>query len=674
MPRLFGLIFVTYLMFTAFWAKAQDTVNISSVVLDSLVVKGNRYSSPVKEMSDGSIVWKMKSMEDLPKLLGNSDPIHYTQMLPGIGTNAEYQGGIHVQGCDNSHNNVSINGVPIYNVNHLLGFFSIFNASHYSTLSIRKNLSDPSSANRLGGELDMQTSDDIPQKVNGEIAVGLISSQGTVKMPIDKKTALTLSARVAYINMLYGNWLKVDDKQTRYSFSDCNATFTRHFGKRNVITADFYTGSDNGSFHDENYLSDIKAKWGNVMGALHWLYKGRGYNVVQSLYATYYHNSFQLLMQNLSYSLPSSIFDIGYKGQVSSGRWNTGLDAVWHDIRPQYLDADNTFNVASVRKVRQQAVESSAYIEHILPLRTDLVMKAGIKASVYSTDGSVFGSADPSLSMTFDNRTVLLSASCYLRHQYLFQTGFSNSGFPTEFWMSCSSRHRPQYAYGASVAASAYLRRRMYRVSAEIFYKRLFHQVEYNGNILDLVNTAYSLDNSLIHGDGANCGFSIMLNKCSGNLKGWIAYSYTNSKRRFAEFADKRQYPSSHERPHELTSVVTYDRSGHWSFGGNVVFASGTPFTAPLSIEFINGNIVSQYGSFNGNRLKPYFRIDASANYKWKTRRITEHGINISLYNVTCRKNDLFYRVKIKKNLSFAYKPLSFFMPILPSISYFCKF
>ena len=65
-------------------------------------------------------------------------------------------------------------------------------------------------------------------------------------------------------------------------------------------------------------------------------------------------------MQNLSYKLPSSIFDIGYKGQVSAGRWNIGIDAIWHDIRPQYLDADNTFNVASVRKERQQSVESSA--------------------------------------------------------------------------------------------------------------------------------------------------------------------------------------------------------------------------------------------------------------------------------------------------------------------------
>ena len=674
MSRLYGLILVTYLVFAASWAKAQDTVSIRSVLLDSLVVKGNRYSSSVKEMSDGSLVWKMNTMEDLPKVLGNSDPIRYTQMLPGIGTNAEYQSGIYVQGCDNSHNNVSINGVPIYNVNHLLGFFSIFNASHYSTLSIRKNLSDPSSANRLGGALDMQTSDDIPNKVNGEIAVGLISSQGTVRMPVDDKTVLTLSARGAYVNMLYGNWLKVNNTQIRYSFSDCNATITRHCGERNIITADFYIGNDNGGFGEASYLSDVKAIWGNVMGALHWLCKGKGYDVRQSLYATYYHNSFQLSMQNLSYKLPSSIFDIGYKGQVSAGRWNIGIDAIWHDIQPQYLDADNTFNVASVRKVRQQSVESSAYIEHILPLRTDLAMKSGIRASVYSTGGSVFGSADPSLSMTYDNRTVMLSAICYLRHQYLFQTGFSSSGLPTEFWMSCSSRHHPQYAYGASIAASAYLLRRMYRVSAEIFYKRLSHQVEYNGNILDLVNTEYILDNSLIHGDGTNCGFSVMLNKCSGNLKGWIAYSYTNSERRFSEFADNRRYPSSHERPHEITSLVTYNVSGHWSFGGNVVFASGTPFTAPLSIEFINGNIVSQYGPFNGNRLKPYFRVDASANYKWKTHSGREHGINISLYNVTCRENALFYRVKTKEDLSFAYRPLSFIMPILPSISYFCKF
>lgn len=668
------LTLVLLLVFTGVTAFAQDSVNIRSILLDSLVVKGNRYSSPIKETGDGAILWDMGKMDDLPKILGNADPVHYTQMLPGIGTNAEYQSGIHVQGCDNSHNYVSLNGVPIYNVNHLLGFFSIFNASHFSTLNIRKSLYRASTANRLGGGLEMQASEEIPVKTNGEVVVGLISSQGTVRLPLTNQTALTVSLRGAYLNMLYGSWLKADETQTRYSFSDCNVTLCHHADERNTISVDFYMGGDDGGFSESGYLSDTKLKWGNLMGAVHWLHKGNGFDIRQSVYTTYYHNKFHLSMQELSYRLPSSIMDVGYKGNVSLGRWNMGVETFWHNIQPQYLDTDNTFNISNGDTERQKSMESSAFLEYTLPLRSGLSMTMGARASLYNVDGSAFGSVDPSLSILYDDKTFMLSASCYLRHQYLFQTGFSSSGLPTEFWVSSGSIHRPQYAYGGAVAASSYLLRRRYRLSAEVFYKRLYHQVEYQGNILDLVNTEYNLDNCLIHGNGSNCGFSVMLNKCSGNLKGWIAYSYTYARRRFAELADNRKYPASHERPHEINSLVTYRLPGHWSFGGTVVFASGTPFTAPLSMELVNGNIVSQYGPFNGNRLKPYFRLDASVNYKWKSRRGNENGINLSLYNVTCRRNDLFYRIKMKVNKSFAYRPLSFVLPILPSISYFCKF
>ena len=64
----------------------------------------------------------MKFMENMPQILGNADPMHYAQMLPGVQTNNEYQGGIHVQGCDNEHNQITIGGVPVYNAVHLLGF------------------------------------------------------------------------------------------------------------------------------------------------------------------------------------------------------------------------------------------------------------------------------------------------------------------------------------------------------------------------------------------------------------------------------------------------------------------------------------------------------------------------------------------------------------------------
>ena len=64
------------------------------MTLDSIVVEGHRYNSAIRERADGSLTWDMRLMDDLPKLLGAADPIHYMQMLPAFrrtpSTTAEY--------------------------------------------------------------------------------------------------------------------------------------------------------------------------------------------------------------------------------------------------------------------------------------------------------------------------------------------------------------------------------------------------------------------------------------------------------------------------------------------------------------------------------------------------------------------------------------------------------
>ena len=80
------------------------------------------------------------------------------------------------------------------------------------------------------------------------------------------------------------------------------------------------------------------------------------------------------------------------------------------------------------------------------------------------------------------------------------------------------------------------------------------------------------------------------------------------------------------------------------------------------------------YGEHNANRLKPYERLDLSVNYKWYTSLFREQGLNLSVYNVMGRGNELFYYVSTKAGADFAYKPISFVVDVLPSISYFCKF
>ena len=87
-----------------------------SVSLDSVIVVGNTHGKNLRTSQDGTMYWNLQMMNDLPKILGNADPLHYSQMLPGVSTNGEYDAGLHVMGCDNGHNRISIDGTPVYTV------------------------------------------------------------------------------------------------------------------------------------------------------------------------------------------------------------------------------------------------------------------------------------------------------------------------------------------------------------------------------------------------------------------------------------------------------------------------------------------------------------------------------------------------------------------------------
>ena len=139
-------------------ASIADTLNIynDSIQLQSVEVRGERTRSALRRM-DGMDIIGMQLMADMPKILGNADPLHYAQLMPGIQTNSEYDAGLHIQGCDNQHNVVALNGVPVYNPGHLLGIFSVFNGGHFANMQIRKSNVTSDSPNRIGGTVDMRS-------------------------------------------------------------------------------------------------------------------------------------------------------------------------------------------------------------------------------------------------------------------------------------------------------------------------------------------------------------------------------------------------------------------------------------------------------------------------------------------------------------------------------------
>lgn len=678
MCSLFKSCFPTAFMLCAFSfsAIAQEEEKAWSLSLDSITVRGFHYTSSVKTQRDGSIRWDMQMMDDLPKILGNADPLHYTQMLPGIQTNNEYKSGINIRGCENSHNLISIGGAPIYNASHLMGFFSTFNASHYKALSLHKNATLGSTSNRLGGELNMELPIDRPDSLGGELALGLISSQATLRTPLGQRTGLTASARLSYMNLFYSRWLKADDQQLLYSFYDANVTLSHRINDRHLLVLDAYSGNDRLEMNESHYLAEMGDHWGNSMAALHWFYDSReDFNMHTMGYVTNYNNKFSLIMNDADFQLLSGIIDIGLKSTANYRRWHYGIESVMHHVEPQSLKADGSFNKSNGHTPTTNSLETSLFVEYRQPIAGNVQAVAGLKGSHYLYDDKKsYTSADPSVALLYDDYMTLLSVSFSTKHQYLFQTGFSNMGLPSEFWLSSSDKRRPQYAYIYSAGASRYLFGRRYRLSLDAYYMQINRQIEYKGSVLDYVNSTYDIERNLIYGKGYNYGYSAMLQKCTGNITGWVSYTFTRARRTFEEENMKGYFPAAHERPHELTFVGSYSLNPHWSFGSTFVYATGTPFTAPRHIAFINTNFLIDYGEHNGSRLKPYARLDFSVNYKWYTRWLKEQGVNLSVYNATAHRNELFYYVSTKGGVQFAYKPVTFAIDVLPSVSYYCKF
>lgn len=658
---------------------ATDVDTLNYYRLQDVEVMGKTLRSQLSEVEGASII-NMSLMTDMPHILGNADPVHYAQLLPGVQTNSEYDAGLHIQGCDNSHNYVSLDGVPIYNAAHLLGFFSVFNASHFADMSLRKSPSSASFPNRLGGSVDMRTltwilaEDSMAMNgAHGEISVGPMSSQGTLRLPVGKRSLLLLSARAAYLNLLYSKWLEVDGDEVKYDFSDYNLSFVTQLDEHHVLKLDSYWGYDNMKAGQGDYALVGKLKWDNAMAALHWYMRQPQLSMEHTAYVSRYANRVEADDPSFILWLRSSILDLGYRGHFAWGRWNVGGELIRHQLLPQKILLTGSLANYSSDAAKYTSFESNAYAGYSLPIGDKMQLALGARFSSYYRQ-THFAHLSPDVKLSWNmSSSSKLQLYLGIRHQYLFQTGFSSVGLPTEFWFSADKSQRPQYAYNASLQGEFWFRDREYRLSTDLYFKRLHHQVENDGNFFDVLYSAYSFESSLLHGKGYNYGLNVLLEKRRGKLTGWLSYSLGRAWRKFQGEQYPGWYPASHERIHELNAVATYRLGRRLSLGGTYVLASGTPYTPVNYVYLVSGNFVTEFGSHNSARVNPYMRLDLSLNYDFAVRDGRQSGINFSLYNASMHHNDLFYRIKIYKN-HVSYRPFRFFMPILPSINYYYKF
>ena len=653
--------------------------------LGDVEVKAYRIRTYLRGEPLGPLRWNMSMMDQMPQILSNADPIHYLQLLPSVQTNSEFDAGIHVQGCATGQSLTQIGDAPVYNPAHLLGFFSTFNATHYDELVFR-SFGEVSTPSVLGGTVQMSPHLAPTDTLHGNLSVGLLSSQGTLRVPLARNQSLVLSGRQSYVNLLYGNFISMDEMGFDYAFGDYNLTYALSLPRHKLALNGFFS-RDKGGYGQGRKDLGLDLCWQNYMASatlgsrpLH-----LADSVHQSLYFSGYENVTKVSQTLLEGRMPSFIRTLGYKLQMlhhlpgsKPQQLRYGLELQHHHIQPQNVDIQATFSVALQPVDMQKASQGALFAEYALQPLSWLTVKPGFRLNAYrlwNDSVATYIHPDPYLVLTLSTPA---SGTFNLRlnrqHQYIHQAGFSSTGLPTEFRFSSSALYKPQSALSLSLGYEHELFNRRYRLKAELYGKLLEHQIEYHGDILSFYTTGYSMDNTLVSGKGYNYGLNLQLIKQTGRLTGWVSYAYNRSMRRFETLNADAWYPSNYERPHELNAVAMYRLPCHWSFGGTFVFASGTPFTAIKYAYYLSSSLVAQYGEHNANRLAPYCRLDLSATYEFTPRRPRlRQGINLSIYNTLYNRNEVYCMLKIYEG-HYSYRPITFYIRTLPSVSYYLKF
>ena len=248
-----------------------------SVQLDEVVITAER-PGDTRSSQMSATQMTMEKIKSVPVMFGEADIIKALQLMPGVQSGSEGNSGMYVRGGGPDENLFLLDGVPLYNVSHLGGFFSAFNTDAVKNVTLYKGSLPARFGGRLSSVLDVTQNNGNDHEVHGNASIGLISAKFTLEGPIVKeRTTFSLSARRTYAELfliptiMWINELTSETDEPApdvaqnakfdagYYFYDLNAKITHKFSERSRLYATWYSGDDDAYMRvkvADNYYGD----------------------------------------------------------------------------------------------------------------------------------------------------------------------------------------------------------------------------------------------------------------------------------------------------------------------------------------------------------------------------------------------------------------------------------
>ena len=594
----------------------------------------------------------VKTMNKIPSAFGEGDVIKAVLTLPGIKSVGEASGGFNVRGGSADQNLILFNGNTIYNPSHMFGIFSAFNPDIVENIELYKSSIPAQYGGRVSSVLNVDSKDGDMQTWKGSAGIGLLTSRLHVEGPLAKgKTSVIAGARTTYSDWI----LKRLPPESAYSggtagFTDANLGITHRFDENNSLHAHGYYARDRFSFG-----GDTTFRYGNINASLVWKHRTeQGRLEISGGYDQYSSRISAHEWSFGAYDLDTYI----RQAFLRSDRRRTLTDAhelSWGVHLTGYMLDPGTMNpfgaesgVQARRLDRELALEPAVYASDTWKPSDEISLESGVRLSgFYARKGSKFyGMPDFRLAFKYSpEENLSFKAGLNSLSQYIHLISNTSAVSPMDTWKLSDDRIKPTWGWQA--AAGAYWTELNTGIdfSLEGYFKHSYRALDFLPGATLTMNP--DLADELVPVKGRAYGIELMARKTTGNITGWLSYSYSRARQKemgdrgYEALAHGNWYNAPYDKPHELKLVTNIALTHRYSFSVNVDYSTGRPVTVPIGMYFYGGTYRMAYSERNAYRIPDYFRADVAFNIDpgHYLKAIAHTVITIGVYNVTGRKN-----------------------------------
>lgn len=656
----------------------------------------------------------VEEIKTIPLVLGERDVLKVATTLPGISTAGEGAAGYNVRGGRADQNLILLDDAVIYNPAHFFGIFSAINPFTSGEVNIYKGSIPAEYGGRLSSVFDIKTRKGNKEEFSGEASIGPVTSSLSLDIPLIKeKSSLIVGGRSTYSDWILKSLDEPSLKDTRASFYDVIAKYHHIIDSNNELQATGYFSRDIFSITSDSLFS-----YENRLGSLRFNHRFNDKNRAAVIFTN---SDYQF---NIDYQgSGNSNFVSGYSINETELKldlnylysdkhdFNYGISGKLYNVEPGTIRPDGAESLVEPFDIAgEKGLEAAVYLADNYSVNEKLLINAGLRFSFYNALGpgveatyqeglprdqstieevieygnnepiKTYGGPEIRLSARyFLGRELSLKGSYNTTYQYIHTLSNNTTVSPTDTYKLSDGNIRPQTASQYSLGLYRNFNNSMYETSIEGYYRTLNNMLDFKVGAQLFLNE--NIETEVLQGEGKAYGVELLIKKTSGNLNGWIGYSYSRSFIKLdSEFRQERVnngefFPANFDKPHDFSLVTNYKLTKRFSLSANFIYQTGRPVTFPIGKYNFNGAEYVTYSNRNQFRIPDYYRLDLSLNIEGNHRiqKLAHSFWNISVYNVLGRNNPYSVFFVTDNGEVKAYQSSIFSIPI-PTITYNFKF